>query len=91
MDVKEPLSQPAETINLRVIAQDGNEILFKIKKGTALKRLFDSYCSRLSVSPSAIRFLFNGQRIQPDQTPKELEMEDNDVIDAVLEQTGGSF
>jgi small ubiquitin-related modifier len=76
-------------INLRTVSQDGNEVYFKIKKITPLKKLINSYCERQSISSSNVRFLYNGQRILDEQTPKSLEMEDNDVIDVVLQQTGG--
>lgn len=76
-------------INLKVVGQDGAEVFFKIKKHTSLKRLIDAYCQRQGVSSTAIRFLFDGRRIQPDQTPKDLGMEDGDIIDAMLFQTGG--
>lgn len=79
-----------EHINLKVVGQDGTSIFFKIKKHTSLKRLIDAYCQRQGVSVGAIRFLFDGRRIQPDQTPKDLGMEDGDIIDAMLFQTGGS-
>lgn len=77
-------------INLKVVGQDGAEVFFKIKKHTSLKRLIDAYCQRQGVSSTAIRFLFDGRRIQPDQTPKDLGMEDGDIIDAMLFQTGGA-
>merc|ERR1712039_489975 len=90
-----PSTTPAETkpstdhINLRVVAQDGNEVYFKIRKTTPMKKLMGAYCERQGVTMDSIRFLFNGQRIQPEQDPSQLDMEDNDVIDAVLAQTGG--
>jgi len=49
----------------------------------------DAYCERQSLNPTSVRFLYEGQRLNQDQTPKELEMEDNDVIDAALQQVGG--
>lgn len=79
-----------EHINLKVVGQDGTSIFFKIKKHTSLRRLIDAYCQRQGVATNAIRFLFDGRRIQPDQTPKDLGMEDGDIIDAMLFQTGGS-
>jgi small ubiquitin-related modifier len=36
-----------------------------------------------------VRFLFDGTRINPTQTPKDLDMEDGDSIDAMMEQVGG--
>jgi len=77
------------TINLRVVSQDGTEVYFKIKKQTPLRKLIEAYCGRQGIDANTVRFLYDGQRIQQDQTPKELEMEDNDIIDAVLQQTGG--
>ena len=38
----------------------------------------------------SVRFLFDGNRISPNQTPEELDMEDNDVIDVMVEQQGGA-
>ena len=35
------------------------------------------------------RFLFDGKIIRGAQTPEELGMEDDDLIDACLQQTGG--
>jgi len=81
--------KPSDHINVRVVSQDGNEVYFKIRKSTPMKKLMAAYCGRQSVSEDAIRFLVNGQRILPDQTPNSLDLEDNDIIDAVLAQTGG--
>ena len=38
---------------------------------------------------SSFRFLFDGRRINDDETPKALEMEQDDVIEVYQEQTGG--
>jgi small ubiquitin-related modifier len=47
------------------------------------------YSSRLGIQPSSIRFTLDGERLTSDQTPKMLEMEDGDQIDARIEQQGG--
>ena len=36
----------------------------------------------------SLRFLIDGERINPNQSPRDLELEDNDVIDCMLEQCG---
>jgi small ubiquitin-related modifier len=79
-----------EHITLKVKSQDGNELFFKIRRGTQLKKLMDAYCSRNGVNPSTVRFLFDGQRIQEGNTPNDLNLEDNDQIDAMVEQSGGA-
>ena len=64
--------------------QDGNIVYFKIKKKTELKKLMEAYCARQSLQMDQIRFLFDGCRLRDTQTPDELDMEDDDVIDALL-------
>ncbi|WZZ79584.1 hypothetical protein YC2023_100156 [Brassica napus] len=76
-------------INLKVKGQDGNEVFFRIKRSTQLKKLMNAYCDRQSVDMSSIAFLFDGRRLRAEQTPDELDMEDGDEIDAMLHQTGG--
>ena len=49
----------------------------------------EAYCARQSLRRDQIRFLFDGGRLGDNQTPHELEMEDDDVIDAMLFQVGG--
>lgn len=40
---------PTEQLNLKVKSQDGEEVFFKIKSTTQLKKLMDAYCQRQSV------------------------------------------
>merc|ERR1712023_360980 len=78
-----------DQINIKVKGPDGSEVFFKIKKKTQMKKLMDAYCSRSGQDSKSIRFLFEGERIQPTNTPDELEMDEGDVIDAMLMQVGG--
>ncbi|KAL6538445.1 Small ubiquitin-related modifier 1 [Orobanche gracilis] len=87
---KKPGSQEVVHINLKVKGQDGNEVFFRIKRTTQLKKLMNAYCDRQSVDFASIAFLFDGRRLRAEQTPDELEMEDGDEIDAMLHQTGGA-
>jgi small ubiquitin-related modifier len=70
--------------------QTGEETFFKIKRTTKMSKVFETYASRKGVQVASLRFLLDGERIQPDQTPKMLELDDQDQIDCVLEQTGGN-
>eukprot|EP00579_Thalassiosira_antarctica_P001249 CAMPEP_0201869054 /NCGR_PEP_ID=MMETSP0902-20130614/2715_1 /ASSEMBLY_ACC=CAM_ASM_000551 /TAXON_ID=420261 /ORGANISM="Thalassiosira antarctica, Strain CCMP982" /LENGTH=94 /DNA_ID=CAMNT_0048394493 /DNA_START=129 /DNA_END=413 /DNA_ORIENTATION=+ len=80
-----------ENITIRVRDQTGEETYFKIKKSTKMQKVFDTYAQRKGVQASSLRFLLDGDRIQPDATPKLLELDDQDQIDCMLEQSGGSF
>lgn len=76
-------------INLKVKDQDNSEVHFKVKMTTKFEKIFNAFCSRKALQPDAVRFLFDGSRINPNQTPKDLDMEDGDSIDAMMEQVGG--
>lgn len=54
----------ALTLSL-LTAQDHNEVFFKIKRSTQLKKLMDAYCERQGKATSSVRFLYDGIRIQP--------------------------
>merc|ERR1712083_763056 len=78
-----------EYIKLKVVGQDSNEIHFRVKMSTNMGKLKKSYAERVGVPVSSLRFLFDGRRINDDETPKALEMEQDDVIEVYQEQTGG--
>merc|ERR1712157_645428 len=81
-------AQPGH-IQLKVKDQQGSEVQFKIKKSTPLRKLMDAYCSRLGLQASQVRFMVDGERIAPDDTAEKLGLEDEDLIDVAMEQTGG--
>ncbi|KAF2102929.1 ubiquitin family protein [Rhizodiscina lignyota] len=80
--------QASEHLNIKV-TDNNNEVFFKIKRSTALKKLMDAFCERQGKSPTAVRFLFDGQRVQPNDTPDTLEMTDGDTLEVHQEQVGG--
>lgn len=86
-DVKEGLNAP---INIKVVTSQGDETYFKIKRSTKLSKLQGAYASKVGKDVGSIRFLYDGSRINDDDTPASLEMEDNDTIDVMVEQVGGS-
>ncbi|XP_023989800.2 small ubiquitin-related modifier 1-like [Physeter macrocephalus] len=77
-----------ENTKLKVIRQDSSEIHFEVKMMMHHKKLKESYCQRQGVPMNSLRFLFEGQRIADNYTPKELGMEEEDVIEVYQEQTG---
>jgi hypothetical protein len=76
-------------ITLKVVDSENIETFFKIKKTMALRKLMDAYCQRHGVTKDAVRFLFDGNRLNPEDTPEKLEMVDTAQIDVVVEQKGG--
>ena len=68
-------------IDFIITGQDSNEIHFRVKQTTQMGKLKKSYSERVGVPVTSLRFLFDGRRINDDETPKALEMEQDDVIE----------
>lgn len=77
-----------QPIVLRVRDQTGEETLFKVKRATRLENVFYTFAHRKGVSVDSLRFLFEGDRVNPSATVASLELEDDDQIDVMLEQQG---
>uniref|UniRef100_A0AC34F716 Small ubiquitin-related modifier n=1 Tax=Panagrolaimus sp. ES5 TaxID=591445 RepID=A0AC34F716_9BILA len=79
-------NQAQDYIKLKVVGQDSNEVHFRVKYGTSMAKLKKSYAERTGVNINSLRFLFDGRRIGDEDTPKTLEMEEDDVIEVYQEQ-----
>ncbi|KAF2248701.1 ubiquitin-like protein [Trematosphaeria pertusa] len=78
----------SEHLNIKV-TDNNNEVFFKIKRTTQLKKLMDAFCDRQGKNISSVRFLFDGQRVQPTDNPETLDMQDGDTLEVHQEQIGG--
>ena len=67
------------------LSQTGEETFFKVTMTIKMSMIFDAYASRKGVQANALRFLLDGERINADQTPKQLEMEEQDQIVCVFD------
>lgn len=54
-----------------------------------MSKVFETYAQRKGVQSSSLRFLLDGERIEADATPTSLDLDDQDQIDCMLEQSGG--
>jgi hypothetical protein len=64
-------AKPEEPEHLNIkVTDSNNEVFFKIKRTTALKKLMDAFCDRQGKSPQSVRFLFDGQRVNPTDNPE---------------------
>ncbi|KAG6016276.1 hypothetical protein E4U54_001844 [Claviceps lovelessii] len=79
-----------EHLNIKV-TDNNNEVFFKIKRSTKLEKLMNAFCERQGKSITSVRFLFDGSRVQPSDTPDALEMADGDTLEVHQEQVGGGI
>ncbi|KAG8804234.1 Small ubiquitin- modifier 1 [Serendipita sp. 407] len=98
MDPVTPVKPKGQKINLTVTGPGGQSVKFAIKPSSTFEKLFKAAAfvparNRVTVKPAPsvalVRFLYDGQRLRPDQTPEEFDMVDDDQIDIQLQQTGG--
>ena len=59
---------------------EGDETFFKVKTTTKLQKVFDAYATARYPGRD-LRFLLDGERLNGDQTPADVDMEDGDQID----------
>ena len=85
-----PAGEPANSEHLNIkVTDNNNEVFFKIKRSTKLEKLMNAFCDRQGKSLATVRFVFEGQRVQPTDTPDALEMADGDTLEVYQEQVGG--
>ena len=58
----------SEHLNIKV-TDNNNEVFFKIKRTTALQKLMNAFCERQGKNLSSVRFLFDGARVNPTDSP----------------------
>eukprot|EP01129_Flabellula_baltica_P008318 TRINITY_DN3295_c0_g1_i1.p1 TRINITY_DN3295_c0_g1~~TRINITY_DN3295_c0_g1_i1.p1 ORF type:complete len:145 (-),score=24.66 TRINITY_DN3295_c0_g1_i1:22-456(-) len=83
MEEKPLFSQTQDEFHISLMVTGTlGEVYFKIKRWTPLGRLMTVYCQRQGVDPRTVRFIYHGKRITDDQTANDLDMQDEDIIDA---------
>jgi small ubiquitin-related modifier len=75
-------------INVTVRDQDNYKLHIKTRLDCEFLRIFDAFRDDRGLAHDAVRFLFDGSRINPLLTPRDLDMEDGDCIEAMMEQVG---
>ncbi|KAG6032246.1 hypothetical protein E4U19_007610 [Claviceps sp. Clav32 group G5] len=87
---EERVEAPASSEHLNIkVTDNNNEVYFKIKRSTKLEKLMNAFCERQGKLITSVRFLFDGARVQPTDTPDALEMADGDTLEVHQEQVGG--
>mmetsp|Transcript_17604 Transcript_17604/g.46878 ORF Transcript_17604/g.46878 Transcript_17604/m.46878 type:complete len:205 (+) Transcript_17604:51-665(+) len=78
-----PVAPPMQ-LHLKVRTRGSVPLVhFKLNENSPLKRLMDSFCSRMGVQRRYFRFSFRGQSIRDADTCVSLRMKEGDEIDAV--------
>lgn len=57
---------------------------------TALIVINSAYAGKKGIDVNSMRFMLDGEAVDFNQTPGDLDLEDNDQIDCFLQQVGGA-
>ena len=79
----------SKTIRIHVVEQDLNEQELKIPLDMSFQKLKNVYLNQNMAGKADIRLMFNGERIDDDDTPESKEMEEGDTIEIFEGQRGG--
>ena len=80
-----------QQISIKVKDQDNTEVHFTVGRYVRFRRLFDAYLDHKGWEEGfrdGVRFLFDGEPIDPGSSPYQLQLEDGDSIDAMMAQVG---
>ncbi|GFR40533.1 hypothetical protein Agub_g1105 [Astrephomene gubernaculifera] len=90
----QPLAQPPtqpqpppECITIDVKCCVGR-VEFKVKPGTRFYKMIEAFARVRGVAKDHYRFVFDGHKLDPNDTVAEAGLMDGDIIDAFCEQTG---
>ncbi|KAJ7152946.1 ubiquitin-related domain-containing protein [Mycena filopes] len=87
------MSQEPEDVKPKLnlnISYEGNQITVKVKANTKFAKIFQAAEQRFGKESGTFKFVYEGQRINKEDTPAGLGIEDMDQIDCFLEQLGGA-
>lgn len=73
-------------LNITVRNEMGEDVMFKVISTVLLGRVMQAYMAKTECT--GYRFLFDGARVERHLTPASYNMQDGDVIDAVMEHLG---
>ena len=61
-----------EQMNIKFSDHSGFKVQFRLKPTTKLGKAMDHYSARVEKNRQTLRFLFEGERLLPDSTPKSV-------------------
>ena len=78
-------------LSVTVSCQGQEDVVFKIKDDTPLKKLMERYCTQvINKKAKEVVFTYEGIEVNGDDTPKALKMKSNDVVSVTIMQVGGA-
>ncbi|KAG4149161.1 hypothetical protein ERO13_D05G324901v2 [Gossypium hirsutum] len=81
----------SQIIQVCVKSQDGNKVVYNIKRNAKLIKLMHAYCRKKQLDIHTVRFIYEGHRVPGKYTSDQLNLEDGAEICCMFHQSGGGF
>ncbi|KAK0452968.1 uncharacterized protein EV420DRAFT_1766041 [Desarmillaria tabescens] len=79
-------TKPKINITIKYGGDGDKQITVAIKRTTKFAKVFTA----AELTRRTLKFVLNGDRLRPEETPGDHDIEDDDIIYAFLEQQGGA-
>jgi hypothetical protein len=86
MSESEDVKPAQQTINLKIKEGDKPAVTFKVKRGINFSKIFDAFHNKVGAAPGTYKFMRDGSRVEPTETPDSLDMDEDEQIDAIAQQ-----
>ncbi|KAL8286834.1 hypothetical protein RQP46_004362 [Phenoliferia psychrophenolica] len=84
------MSDDEDKLTLNLKGSGDESVAFTCKKTTLFKKILKHYAAKKGQHPSVYRLIFEGQNVVGTDTPETHDLEDGDIIEVHLSQTGGA-
>ncbi|KZO97368.1 hypothetical protein CALVIDRAFT_597668 [Calocera viscosa TUFC12733] len=83
-------SQGTQKVQIIVKFDDEQQMRVNISRSVPFSKVFYAVETRFRKQSGTVRYHYDGERVNPEDTPTSLELEDGAVIEASLFQIGGA-
>ena len=77
-----------QAIQLVLKAQDGSEQEFRVLPSTRMHKVMSVYCTKRSLDPDSVNFLYDGDLLYGHKTVQQEFLEDGDEVQVMVHMVG---
>ena len=68
-------------VKLRLVGEGGRQVLMRVRRTTQMKKMKRAFSLQTGLPVNYLQLFINGEKIEEDKTPEDLEMEEEDMVE----------
>ena len=68
-------------VKLRLVGEEGSQVLMRVKRTTQMKKMKRAFSLKSGLPVDFLELFVNGDKVDDDNTPEDLEMEEEDMVE----------